>query len=936
MATNAHQNRFARAALLVGLLLLPAAGVSRATERDCGQMLSELTATHSPEESVREAQRQLTSLGFPVSPIDGLLGPNTRGALLLFCEQAEFAVGEALLPTLRSHALLRATHPQWQETLAGEAFAAWAATQPDAPEIARVEQSGSHEKVAAVIGRFEQFLRRPTAPSRQVPGDTLYSYALTKEDFEQLRSREAFLKLTAGLQGTTYPSRIELEKAVMELLQQKPDPLGYVQLVEDHASITEAWSLTRETIDGLRVAGIPDYVVRPLEALQALRYPMDTEHPGKERLARAVGEVTGGLDARLTLYKAQLTALAPAAPFRLSETELAGFAPPEGDLLGAAVQERVLLLAQTKSDYRDQAALAAAIDQALRPMSRQIDTAALLATEAAVKATLYSIDATAVEAIDTHLKQLTVPTPMLDALTGMEGIDYPHADIFWSAVNARLAEAGYPNAGPKAEIVETEPAGAAALEQVLLGEEGITRTAALPDSGDQPAEEPARYKRLILAQARKSHPFDPKRTIEWSGNACGCVHPDLGGEVYGLYPYWLAGQPQALDFSVLTRVGFYGLSFDDQGELAHTERWSQQDPAFIDEARRHGTRVDLVIYRNNWRSWEQQSAQNKGEAFSALAMNIAAQLTQPMNGFVSRLKSHVSLGMSRAPTRGDGVTLYFDNYPTDDASAEAFRVFVQQLADLLHADDRPRAINILLRGPQLGEGIYQYPRLLPTLKVIRGDQDHWPGGYLVLLREPTTYYKKLLRIKLEANLSGPERMRALRSVTLILTHGEGQSSQVRDDIIYAYDNFGGIGFWPQPLAQGESSASAQVTADTLHTYFRWQQETGSEILRNGCRFICPNRWAFHLALDLLLLAIAATVLAYLFHCSWRAWLQDHFIHFIALIVVPFVLTGMSLLFCDPTWDDLSKGNSLLILLVAAVIAYALWNYRRHRQRATLP
>jgi hypothetical protein len=75
---------------------------------------------------------------------------------------------------------------------------------------------------------------------------------------------------------------------------------------------------------------------------------------------------------------------------------------------------------------------------------------------------------------------------------------------------------------------------------------------------------------------------------------------------------------------------------------------------------------------------------------------------------------------------------------------------------------------------------------------------------------------------------------------------------------------------------------------------------------------------------------------YIVACDWRNLFNQYFLYFLGGVVAPFLLITFALLFCDPAWEKISKGNGLLILVIAIVLAYIVWNYYDKKRKANLP
>lgn len=910
------------------------AAPSSANGLDCTQMLANTAARNLDKGAVATAQKQLVALGFNPGEVDGLLGARTRAALTQYCASAKFAVANDLLVMLRNHATIHGKYQDWGQTLASRDFGKWADKEHDHAEIGRIKQSGNSSEVIAVLDRYQK--RKEFVPMPKSDDDYLVSYVLTKDDFKQLKSREEVSVLIGKLLREAYTDKYEFETAIEKALKGVAEPGQYVELIEKYAKQQTSFRLTEDSFNDLKAANVPEYILQSLQGIKDLNYP-------DKAFDKAVEDELGKLADRAMEFKPQLVKLAGISPSgaSLTEASLAKFAEVQkDDLLAAAILERLRKLQGIK--YKNDQALAWAMKKVLMDVTAEINKSLPVIIDHAEEVSVYGLTAEQVQAVTGRIKESIVPQSYLELIANLEDVDYPEADLFSLALRAQVWR----------KIVGViEQRGADRVDQALLDELTAKQVPSFildqlstllgrkfANTGElreavlnlQPG-----FQQLILDQARKTHPFDQTKSIQWSGESCNCVHDNLAGEVYGFYPYWLAGGKQQIDFSVLTRVGYYGLGFDDKGNIPHASRWSGQDTDFIQEARTYGSKVDLVIYRNEWSSWKGLSAGEKSGAFKSLAANIAGLLQIPLTNFSSKAKPYVSLGTYPRPIRGDGVTLYFKDYPEDPASVDAFIAFVADLSEKLGADGHNYFVNIMFRSSDIGSGIYEYEKLLKLINSIKGGNGTLNSLLLVLLQEPTSDDKKLLRIKVENNLHGEQRVKLLRNLTPVITYDGHAKDQLQDDVIYATDNFGGIGFWPQPVAAAGAKADNAIS-DTLHNYYLKVLSGDTLVTPTVCTFICPNRWAFRIAWDLFLLVLLASVAFRFVSCEWRNYFDKHFIHFIVLVVVPYVLLFMALLFCDPSWEKISKGNGILIQMIVGVIAYMIWSYHKNKRRANLP
>jgi hypothetical protein len=172
---------------------------------------------------------------------------------------------------------------------------------------------------------------------------------------------------------------------------------------------------------------------------------------------------------------------------------------------------------------------------------------------------------------------------------------------------------------------------------------------------------------------------------------------DLSQTTYGFYPFWQgAGTPGApntvrrdilpVDFSVLMRMEWFGVTFSDAGRLDLDPFIHQRDsPVYrkLALARRFGTGVDLVVYRREspetWLNMVSDDAPGPGrDLIDYLSTSIANEVGTPLAGFLDNIQNWFPEAFRSSPTFWDGVTLYFEGYPYDDPVA------LRAMVDLLH------------------------------------------------------------------------------------------------------------------------------------------------------------------------------------------------------------------------------------------------------------
>jgi len=926
------------------LMLLCLMQSTYAASLSCEQ-LNALEQTLDKQE-VMSLQQKLIGLGFSTNGADGVVGPATKQALKLFCINARFVLNDDLLLMVQNYSTLNKARTDWGATLSSVEFATWLASQSDQKSIVNTLRNGSANDVLAVLARYDQ--RHHQAQKLWSADDNPVSYALSEADFTSLKSvNEALLQL----QAKSYASKSEFDTAVYEALKDVADPEPYQQLIQQFAQLKTGRKLRDASLSKLK---LPDYVQ------QAMLDVVNVNYPNQEVIVAEAG-VIDKLSSTTMEFKPEIVlsaylceklaegalpcAKSDATRIKLINDSFTKLADAhKDDLLMSAVIAELKKLQNI--EYKNDKALAWAVKKLLMKMAEDINAYLPLMLDATQNTQTYS------------LNDVVIPEIYLELLADMQGVDYPNAGLFSLALQAKLSIKGYNNALrqsiftildngavniinkdvlKKLTAAKLSPALLLKLEALPGADSTNALKKLIEEMFHKLASDFKLYSPILMAQAKKPHIFDSTKKIQWDGKSCNCVRSNLSGEVYGFYPYWMAGSEQKIDFSVLTRVGYFGLSFDDKGRIANSSRWNGIDTEFIQEARTYGSKVDLVIYRNNWSTWQAMSAKQKEVAFKKLSENIAEQLDVPLNNLFSKIKPIISLGTSSTPIMGDGVTLYFDDYPDDDDSVVAFNKFITTLRAGLTKQNREYSVNIMFHSAEMGKGINTYSNLLALIQRIKGSEKKLNSLFIVLLQEPSSSDKKELRRKIENDLHGEERATLLRNVVTTITFDGHNSDQLADDVIYAKDNFGGIGFWTQPVASGVVAAPESTTiSKVLHQKYLNKAEGENSLKSSVCSIVCPNRWAFRIAWDVSILALLSSIFMYFKMCSVQTYIKKNFLYFVAGLALPAVLLTFALMFCDPFWGKMSKGNGLLIVVIAGIVGFGIWNHFDKKRKRKLP
>jgi hypothetical protein len=877
-----------------------------------------LLVIYSEDPAYLQAYRESTR---PLS--DNLVGPITLSWLnrfwLDFKMQPVGNLTNASVQALLKFASIVRAHPQWKADLVGADLGRWIdGFEPkEQARYYQIRLAGTDDEIAAMLWLYHLDTdgNRNAGPDPDRALLTIYNYTLDAADFTLLASKSKVVDHLSALQDKVYLNQPLFDAAVLDALKDLGKQADAYLPEARAVAITTTYQLTDASLQQLRQDG---------------RVPTD--------IVEAVSGMT---------------------------------------------EEYV-----SRADFNE------AILDATSAIKTPVDPYVPEIVRAAQSQTTYVLTAQALAELASSRRNESVPPVILDMLKGLQGLQYPQLWLFDRAVMARLREGvGACPTGIPGSVADARKVSADQMQQLsavlrdpaLFAQlEALWRkgTCSNVESLSLPQLMQALYDRFrpsLVATARKKPVFDPTKQVRWSGDGCGCLLDHLQGTVYGFFPFWMAGPKQNVDFSTLTRIGYYGATFDDTGSLVQAnyggsfveqaQTSASLSGDFVSVAQRHQSNVQWVIQRNDWRTWTRLDKDRKVAVLNRLGADIVRLLSTGLRNWTATVSNHLPFGARFAPTNGSGVVLFFDDYPQDPVSVVVFNQFVDQLRTRLREAGAGDRIDIMVRHDRVGHGIYAYGNLLQLVAdtdrnvstdlLARVDRDRQRRpNFLVLLDEPTTDSKKALRESVEEGLHGEDRMTVLRQIIPVITFDNDNWQQLQDDIVYAQDNFGGIGFWPMPLRDAAPDAAkvdpALPAADTLiPTPMKGVQACSltrsiSECLADHyqipagvqssavCKTVCENLYAFRLATKIVLLLLIGCGVAYYVSCRWRE-LMSRYYHAPALVVAAaWILLGLALLFCDPFLRWLARGYMIPIFLFLFIIALVAWYQYQLKERDDQP
>ena len=477
----------------------------------------------------------------------------------------------------------------------------------------------------------------------------------------------------------------------------------------------------------------------------------------------------------------------------------------------------------------------------------------------------------------------------------------------------------------------------------------------------------------LVGAAEQYHPLYASLPINLTGNGCGCAPRNGQDEVYGFYPFWNATKTsQPIDFSLFTRIAYMGIVLNPTGDYTTPPNWLDQSGNFASTVHRFNTRLDLVVYRQEW-SWLLALSEKQIRTLAEQAgRTVVGMIDTPLQGPFT-LKPFALPFWEESAHAYDGITVFFD-YPHDRtrfsaSGVEKFQVFLSEyLRQVILAMQRSRrAYNLNLvvpddlvneDGPFNLRNLINYIELAEPATTRKGtaaedDFAAYKGvtpitvDLLVLMREPTMDQKKLLRAaidQLAAPYDGHRRVALLQSVVPVIFHTGGpqqgpaeslHGSEIDKDITYYQWTYGGVGFWPVPVATvGDGAAVMSVLRKD---FFAEASATGLQLEVNAasgtlCQYVCPNRSLVRLLFELLVLMSVTLGCAYMMTCKVR---RIAGVYLALLVSGALALTcGGLLLNCDPTLYELKQGNWLLLVLIVGLGLFIV--YKSYKPRVSRP
>ncbi|ADL26439.1 hypothetical protein FSU_3166 [Fibrobacter succinogenes subsp. succinogenes S85] len=333
---------------------------------------------------------------------------------------------------------------------------------------------------------------------------------------------------------------------------------------------------------------------------------------------------------------------------------------------------------------------------------------------------------------------------------------------------------------------------------------------------------------------------------------------ELNGEIVGFYPYWYAGDTTKwVDFEGVTRLAYYGLKADNNGSLvtpsgksALTHFDEKENYEFVNETHRHNVKLDWVVVKNDWKNVGLDSF------FAKLTGEIDELLNKKVNSSFQRIVNTITFNTDELEYRGDGVTLFFKNFPKDSNSTVTFNKFFGELKNKLAKKNESVHVNLMMEQSDLAidkhllfadtvkqesySGIYSYSNFLGLLQSEKNETKNY---LYVVLDEPASRNKMILLNDLNLQIDSLDRRNMLHSLVPVVWFDNMEWGQFSKDALYyndTYYNFG-VGPYATDVSAKDSCVVGGNLGACMLQYFENENGDGS---RQGAiaSFFCLHRW----------------------------------------------------------------------------------------------
>ena len=321
-----------------------------------------------------------------------------------------------------------------------------------------------------------------------------------------------------------------------------------------------------------------------------------------------------------------------------------------------------------------------------------------------------------------------------------------------------------------------------------------------------------------------------------------------------------------------------------------------------------------------------------------------------VNSYFQRFVNAFTFYTDEFENRGDGVTLYFKNFPKDEESKLSFNEFFKGLKDSLISKNEYVHVNLMMDRSDLAidkrqlfadsliqdshSGIYSYNNFLVLLNAQDADRkisrkqirDEVKNYLFVVLDEPASRNKQILLNDLNLQLDSLDRRNMLHSLVPVVWFDNVGWSQFSKDALYYNDTYYNLGIGPYATALDaeENCATSGNLGDCMLKHFENEDGDG---LRQGAiaSFFCTHRWVFRFLNIITFLIAIGVLVAYFTSFRVSDFFNSNLALLLGVVVAPSAVMMTIISRLDPSVSAYRGTFGLIpiLLLLLTVIAIIL-------------
>jgi hypothetical protein len=457
---------------------------------------------------------------------------------------------------------------------------------------------------------------------------------------------------------------------------------------------------------------------------------------------------------------------------------------------------------------------------------------------------------------------------------------------------------------------------------------------------------------------------DTSTPLVWQASpGCGCTENSIiedGNErpYYGFYPYWQQETDARIDYSHLTRMGFFSAVIQGpQLLLPNNWRADKAHSQFAINAQNHRVKVDLVFSSHG----EEVARSSKGWPYNqAMVEQIIAAVKTPITGnMINRIKPIISLGTSPSRTLGDGVTLNLDlKEINSQEQVDEFIDFIKRLKRGLNSNASSNAssganssasdmarptdeyyLNLMVPAYELeAETSWFYTvdnlaKIEPYINIFIVNFS--PLSNLKASTQTTSENDSVASLKAFRTLLGEAQYsdsagKIFAKVIPFIRVNDADSKALPNVVDYTQWSYLGAAFWTIPL-------SAQAATLIEKSYFPAKPlmfpflKPVVELADRVCKQVCPLRWP----LRLVFLVVVLIVVIYAIASWWIFSLRQLFSRWYFLVFLLLASLFIMLVFgCDPYWQQ--QQQLFLFIFILGIFGYNFFRQLAIKRRGSLP